>query len=128
MALSLFCALFAGIYERFSHGVWSFSMVFAFAWPLAGGALPALVMAVRRCPAPRPAARWLWRAGLATLAVGSLFRGALEIYGTSNRLTAVYPIVGFSLCAAAALRHIARLIPANSRHSILSTHEKSREP
>lgn len=73
-------------------------MVFAFAYPLAGGLMPVLAM---KGPA-RPAVACLWRAGLAALTVGSLFRGALEIFGTGHPLTAVYVLLGVGLCAAAA--------------------------
>ncbi|MBQ9197044.1 MAG: hypothetical protein IJ157_07345 [Clostridia bacterium] len=97
-AAALFCALFAWVYEQFSHGVWSYAMVFAFAYPLSGGTLCCLL--INR---ERPAGAALWRAGIATLTVGSLFRGALEIYGTSHRLTVVYPIAGTALCAAGAM-------------------------
>ena len=96
VVLSLFCAVFAAVYEYFGHGVWSYHMVFAFLIPLAGGALPLLLLAELS-----PAAAALWRAGLAAWTVGSLFRGALEIYGTSHALTIVYPILGASLCMAA---------------------------
>ena len=38
-AASLFCALFGAVYELFSHEVYSYSMIYAFIIPLAGGAL-----------------------------------------------------------------------------------------
>lgn len=101
--IALFCALFALIYERFSHGVWSARMVFAFAWPLAG-ALPFLMSAAANSPWPiLRSASALWHAGVAALAVGSLFGGALEIYGTTHPLLIVYPIAGGLLCMAAAV-------------------------
>ena len=99
---ALCCGIFAFVYEQFSHGVWSAAMVFAFAFPLAG-ALPFLAMAAaRRCPPRRAASEALWHAGVATLTVGSLFSGALEIYGTTNRLTIVYVLAGALLVASAA--------------------------
>ena len=39
LAVSAFCAVFGEVYEHFSHNVYSAYMVFAFAFPLAGGAL-----------------------------------------------------------------------------------------
>ncbi len=90
---ALACALFSAVYEHFSHGVWSYAMVYAFLYPLADGALPALLLGGRRC-----AGAGFWRAGVAALTVGSLFRGALEIYGTSHPLTVVYTILGAGLC------------------------------
>ncbi len=45
----------------------------------------------------------LWHMGLAALTVGSLFGGALEIYGTTSRLLFVYPLVGGILAGAGAV-------------------------
>ena len=42
----------------------------------------------------------LWHCGIAALTLGSAFQGALEIYGTTNRLTIFYPIIGVTLCIA----------------------------
>ena len=41
-----------------------------------------------------------------TAMVGSLMRGALEIYGTSNRLTAAYSMLCGALCLAGALGYL----------------------
>ena len=87
--------LFGGVYERFSFGVWSCFMVFAFAVPLVLGILPWAVNAARERPVlPSRAARQLWNAGTAALTVGCLFRGILEIYGTASALGTLYWIVG----------------------------------
>ena len=99
-AAALFLALFAMIYERFSHGVWSYYMVFSCVAPLGLGTLPCLAMALwggRMSLKYAP----VWRCGVATLAVGSVARGILEIYGTAHPAWAAYPIVGAALCAAA---------------------------
>ena len=88
-------ALFSGVYERFSFGVWSGFMAFAFAVPLILGVLPWTVNAARERPGlPSSAARQLWNAGTAVLTVGCLFRGILAIYGTASALGTVYWIVG----------------------------------
>ena len=103
--------LFAAVYECFSHGVVSAFMVGAFLIPLLGGALPGLLL--ERLPArqrPGGGSRWLWGAGLTVLTAGSLFRGVLEIYGTTSRLGAVYWAVGFALCLAAVLSYAPRLL------------------
>ena len=103
--------LFAAVYECFSHGVVSAFMVGAFLIPLLGECLPGLLLA-RLSPQRRPGAgsRWLWGAGLTVLMAGSLFRGVLEIYGTTSRLGAVYWAVGFALCLAAVLSYAPRLL------------------
>lgn len=102
--------LFAAVYECFSHGVISAFMVGAFLIPLLGGALPGLLLG-RLPPQRRPGegSRWLWGAGLTVLTAGSLFRGVLEIYGTTSRLGAVYWIAGGALCLAGVLLYALRL-------------------
>ena len=99
-------ALFGGVYEVFSHGVWSGWMVYAFAFPLALGALPFGWLALRRRALPR---RWCCRlhhAAVATLTVGSIVQGVLAIYGTTNQLTAVYWAAGGLLLLAGAVSGI----------------------
>lgn len=100
-------ALFGGVYEVFSHGVWSAYMVYAFAFPLVLGVLPFSWLALHRKPLP---SRWccqLHHAGTATLTVGSIMEGVLAIYGTTNQLTLAYWIVGLTLLA---LSQAARLL------------------
>lgn len=95
--VSVFLALFGAVYEYFSHGVFSYYMAYAFGFTLAGGALPFFHIAFSRAHLPGRACLNLYHAGIATLSAGSLFQGALEIYGTTNRLTCVYWIVGTAL-------------------------------
>ena len=87
LGMSLFCALFGAVYEGFSHGVYS-------CFPLAGGVLPFFALAFSNRRPPGRAALNLYHSGIAAMTVGSLFKGALEIYGTTNRLVAVYWMVG----------------------------------
>ena len=97
---TVFLALFGAIYEAFSHEVYSYYMIYAFALPLVLGVLPfALLLFCGKRP-PRAAAL-LWNYGIAALSVGCVFRGVLEIYGTTNSLRAAYPIVGAALLTAA---------------------------
>ncbi len=102
VAGTAFLALFGAVYEHFSHGVYSCFMLYAFAVPLAAGvALYAVLLYLRRFP--NRTFLSLWNAGIACLSVGSVFRGVLEIYGTTNALTVVYPIAGGALLGFAAL-------------------------
>lgn len=58
LLVSLFCALFGAVYEVFSHEVYSFYMIYAFAFPLAGGTLPFFLLSMCLCqntPALLPA-------------------------------------------------------------------------
>ena len=81
--ISLFIALFGAIYELFSHEVYSYHMIYAFVIPLAGGALPFLLIAMGRAKRyPGKISRSLYHAGIATLTVGSIMSGILTIYGT----------------------------------------------
>lgn len=72
-------------------------MVYAFAFPFIGGALPFLGLGLYKRDLPGKVPCDLYHAGIATLTVGSFFQGALEIYGTTNRLVAVYWWLGAAL-------------------------------
>ena len=100
--VSIFCAFFGAVYERFSHGVYSYFMLYAFAFPLALGTLPEILRGLRGAE-PSPISAQLWGAGVAALTVGSIFRGILDIYGTSSPLSIVYWIVGGLLLLSGAL-------------------------
>ena len=86
-------AVFSAIYEHFSFGVYSPFMIFAFAVPLLMGSLVFLLLgkALKKTGTSVPALVCkFWHAAVATLTVGFLFRGVLDIYGTSSSLGAVY--------------------------------------
>lgn len=91
---AILCALFGEVYELFSHGVYAYGMIYAFAFPLVCGVLPALLLLRKGIRLPSGAALQLWHFGISALTVGSLFSGALEIYGTTSRLTAIYWLTG----------------------------------
>ena len=99
-AAAALCALFGAVYELFSHGVYSYFMLYAFALPLVLGALPTLVLALREGPRPRPWARRLWHGGVAALTVGCLFEGVLRIYGTESVWALAYLGVGAAMLLA----------------------------
>lgn len=99
---TLFCLLFGVIYEHFSHGVYSYAMIYAFAIPLVGGTLPFYAASLMSTvPIPDRKALMLYHCAIATLTVGSLIRGALEIFGTTNPLIAAYWIASGGLLVAA---------------------------
>lgn len=110
LVASLIVAVSAAVYGMFSHGVHSPFMTFAFLIPLIGGAAPHIAGAVcgwesgdclRRLPLS-PAARDVQLAVIATLTAGSLLEGALDIYGTTNRLIIVYPLIALLILAVSA--------------------------
>ena len=95
-------AVFSAVYEHFSFGVYSPFMIFAFAVPLLMGALAFLLMgrALKKTGTSVPALVCkFWHAAVATLTVGFLFRGVLDIYGTSSPLASVYWIASAMLAA-----------------------------
>ena len=115
LLVSLFCVLFGAVYELFSHGVYSYAMLYAFAFPLALGVLPLVLIPVLSAPYPNRVVRNLCHAGIATLTVGSLVSGVLEIYGTTNPLTLVYWILGVTLTALGAAVYFITVGKSRSR-------------
>lgn len=106
IAGTAFLALFGAVYELFSHEVYSYFMIYAFAVPLMLGVLPYTLLLISR-KHPGRAALNLWNAGIAVLSVGCAFRGVLDIYGTTNSLTVVYPAAGSLLLASGLIAWIA---------------------
>lgn len=93
--LAIGCAAVGAIYEHFSFGVFSYSMLYAFAWPLVLVCLPFLLLGSGKKIVRLPdTACKFWHAGVAALTVGSFFKGGLEIYGTDSPLTKYYFIAG----------------------------------
>ncbi|MCD8214054.1 MAG: hypothetical protein LUC97_00140 [Clostridiales bacterium] len=102
LVISAFCMLFGAVYEHFSHEVYSNYMIYAFAIPLIGGTLPACgASLLGKSPKISRAAFNLWNSAAATLTVGCIIKGILEIYGTTNRLTTVYWVIGAILTVSA---------------------------
>jgi len=95
LIISAAAALIGAVYECFSHEVYSYYMIYAFAFPLVLGAVPSLLL-LKRARSLRIPYRCsqMWQLGILTLTVGSMFQGVLEIYGTTNRLIMLYLIAG----------------------------------
>lgn len=113
LLFAAFCALFGGIYEVFSFGVFSFCMIYAFAFPLAVGII--LLIAYMRGKSFGRVFLNLLNAASATAALGSLASGVVEIYGTENRLLAVYPVASAVLFAVSAVVFVCGRIRIKSR-------------
>ena len=115
LLISLFCALFGAVYEMFSHEVYSFYMIYAFVFPLAGGALPFLILSILLFHIrwyPGTIGRNLHHS------VGSIVQGILDIYGTTNRLTRIDWYMGISLLVAGmALAFIKPVTVGHSKQS-----------
>ncbi|MBR3666394.1 MAG: hypothetical protein IKN66_04445 [Ruminococcus sp.] len=90
---ALFCAVFGMIYEVFSHEVYSYWMIYAFMFPLAAGLILLLAaLKCRRCP--RRKFLNTFNAASATLSLGSIAAGVVNIYGSTNVLLRIYPAAG----------------------------------
>ena len=112
LAASVIIAAAAAVYGLFSHGVYSYFMIYAFMIPLLGGALPHLYAAMKNTdtyaesenetgPAKIIDAKDTQLAIIATLTAGSLLKGVLDIYGTTNRLLILYPVMALLILAIA---------------------------
>lgn len=98
LCATVFFALFGAIYESFSHGVYSFYMVYAFLYPLLGGVCPFLFITLtKKTISFCSFALLFYHCALATMTVGSIIFGVLKIYGTDNSLVFVYPAVSVIL-------------------------------
>ena len=73
-------------------------MLYAFTVPLIGGTLVFSILSFLKMQKyPNAIAGNLYHSGIATLTVGSVVQGVLEIYGTTNALSDYYWSVGIVL-------------------------------
>lgn len=115
LGISAFCIVFAAIYEYFSHEVYSAFMIFAFLIPFLGGTV--VFYTIKRfaiSSMPGESLVRLYNCGIATLTVGSIFQGVLEIYGTTNSLVNVYLVVGAMLIILAVAIYIRAILKKHS--------------
>lgn len=92
MIFAIFIAVFGAIYEKFSHEVYSYYMIYAFMIPLCLGSFAYLLASKKAKKEPRNITISAWNAVVVTLTIGSIFQEILEIYGTTNRLVWFYPV------------------------------------
>ena len=105
LVAAIFTLIFGIIYEIFSHNVFSIFMVGAFVIPLAFGSVPALIIYKKGTFVPF-ATRHLYGSGIAVLTLGSITKGVIDIYGTTNSKLILFPIVGLSMIIMALYRSI----------------------
>lgn len=89
------------IYENFSHEVYSGFMIYAFLFPLAGGTLPFWIISLYYKKPLKRLPINLYNSGIATLTIGSIMTGILEIFGTTNDIVQIYWFVGVGFIIAA---------------------------
>lgn len=95
VAATVFVLAFGFIYEYYSHQVYSIFMQYAFIVPLLGF-VTYLVMYKNRV-VPNKLFVNLFNCSIVTLTLGSIMKGFLDIYGTTNGLIIVYVILGLLL-------------------------------
>ena len=92
LAGTIFLAVFGAIYEYYSHGVYSYYMIYAFMIPLIMGVIPYIHLLTRGKFVSGMFLNF-WNSAIATLSMGCVFQGVLKIYGTTNKLVIIYPVV-----------------------------------
>lgn len=118
LIISIFCVLFGAVYEHFSHEVYSGYMIYAFLFPLLGGTLPFYGMSLLFCPlTPERLTLNLYNSGIATLTVGSILKGVLEIYGTTNSLVRIYWVVGIGLTGMGILLYLIEVLQSKKNRN-----------
>ena len=103
LGISVFVFIFGQIYEYFSHGVYSSYMMYAFLIPFIGLFIPSFLNNLILKRKITDNVTLPWKCGIATLTVGSIYKGVLEIYGTSGTFEQVYLIIGSLLCIIATI-------------------------
>lgn len=94
--ISIFLIVFDRIYAIFSHGVSSLSMNLMFLYPLIGGVGVYNVLKYL-CKEKEIKFRItfnIYNTGIATLTIGSLLKGIMDIAGTSSQYIVCYRIIG----------------------------------
>lgn len=95
--ITLLTLIFGLIYEMFSHGVISKFMLFAFAIPLVLGVAVSFIRYIAKIKTQTRLQMNLYNAGIATLTIGSIIKGVLDIYGTTNWKVYIYLLLGIAL-------------------------------
>lgn len=103
LGISVFVFIFGQIYEYFSHGVYSSYMMYAFLIPFIGLFIPSFLNKLILKRTVSDNVTLPWKCGIATLSAGSIYKGILEIYGTSGTFEIVYLIIGSIFCIMAAV-------------------------
>ncbi len=116
---AVFLAFVGAVYEHFSHGVYSYYMIYGFGFPLVMGAVLYTILLMKG-KHPRRVFLNLWNSAIAAFSVGSVFAGVLAIYGTTNALVVVYPIAGGALALAAV---VSLFVSGNGRTRESKSHE-----
>lgn len=110
LIFATFVALAGFIYEQFSHNVFSYFMLYAFAFPLFGAILYLSLAMSKTKFYPCIVTGQLLVATVSTFCVGSIILGVLEIYGTTSFLSDIYWYVGAALVVAFCVSFVVDII------------------
>lgn len=102
--ITVFFFIFSRIYEHFSFGETSVYMHWLFGVPLIGGV--GLLIFQKLIPNLSRLSLNLWNSAVATIAVGVLFRGIVNLSGRSTTLDLPYWYIGIGLAGLALLSMI----------------------
>ena len=95
---SIFFLIFGLIYECFSHGVYSSYMMYAFLIPAILGCLVyGILYFLNLKTVPNYYASKIYNSAILTFTLGSIMKGVLEIFGTTNNIIDVYFNLGIIL-------------------------------
>lgn len=98
LIISIFCFVFGRVYEMFSHNVYSSYMMNSYLIPLFFGFFASLTMFLLKLnKITNRISINLYNASIATFTIYSIFKGILEIYGTTNKLINIYLYIGILL-------------------------------
>ena len=101
---TLFCIVFNTVYSLFGHGVTSPFMSYAYAFSLVLGVGGFIL--VGQLHLENRMAFNLYNAGIATLTVGSLLRGIIDIAGADTIYPVYYFVVGAGLAVVGGLLYV----------------------
>lgn len=99
--ITVFFFIFSRIYEHFSFGETSVYMHYLFGVPLIGGMV--LLIFQKMIPNLSRLSLNLWNSAVATIAMGVLFRGIVNLSGRSTTMDLPYWYVGIGLAGLALL-------------------------
>ncbi len=96
--ISALCIVIDNVYALFGHGVRSFSMTWMFLYPLIGGTLFFMIIGIflvnKKAESKYRLFYNLHNSGIAFLTTGSLFKGIIEIAGTTSLFTSIFLFLG----------------------------------
>ena len=108
LVFSIILLIFGIVYELFSHGIISYFMILSFLYPLILGTLLNFLFYKRIIKKlPTKLSSNLYFSTILSLSIGSITKGILDIYGTTNNLIIIFPIISIVLFILAVLIYVA---------------------